>query len=185
MLKRLLLTLFFLGLIPHPGLLQATGEPMVAGVRIFYGPRTDLTPIDPALIASAQQRIDMTAYVLTERRVIEALIMAARRGVKVRLYLDPGESGRRPAQSSPIWSLIETPGVEARFKSPRRDLMHLKSYAIDGRILRTGSANFSNSGEKFQDNDLVIVENPQAALAFLQQFETLWARSDNAIYAAP
>ena len=32
--------------------------------------------------------------------------------------------------------------------------MHLKAYAIDGQVLRTGSANFSTSGENAQDNDL-------------------------------
>jgi phosphatidylserine/phosphatidylglycerophosphate/cardiolipin synthase-like enzyme len=61
--------------------------------------------------------------------------------------------------------------------------MHLKSFQVDGRLLRTGSANFSNSGEKFQDNDLVIIENPRAVASFVQDFETLWARRDNAIYA--
>ena len=32
--------------------------------------------------------------------------------------------------------------------------MHLKAYEIDGSLLRTGSANFSTSGENAQDNDL-------------------------------
>jgi hypothetical protein len=35
----------------------------------------------------------------------------------------------------------ETLGVEIRRKNS--DLMHLKSYQIDGRLLRTGAANFS------------------------------------------
>jgi hypothetical protein len=34
--------------------------------------------------------------------------------------------------------------------------MHLKSYQIDGKLLRTGAANFSASGLKRQDNDLVV-----------------------------
>ncbi len=45
-------------------------------------------------------------------------------------------------------------------------LMHLKSYQIDGRLLRTGAANFSASGLKHQDNDLIIIENVEAAAAF-------------------
>ena len=32
--------------------------------------------------------------------------------------------------------------------------MHLKAYSIDGDVLRSGSANFSTSGEIAQDNDL-------------------------------
>ena len=36
--------------------------------------------------------------------------------------------------------------------------MHLKSYQIDGKLLRTGAANFSASGLKRQDNDLIVIE---------------------------
>ena len=39
-------------------------------------------------------------------------------------------------------------------------LMHLKAYAVDGERLRTGSGNFSQSGLAFQDNDLILVDDP-------------------------
>jgi phosphatidylserine/phosphatidylglycerophosphate/cardiolipin synthase-like enzyme len=57
--------------------------------------------------------------------------------------------------------------------------MHLKSYQIDERLLRTGSANFSFSAGSYQDNDLIVLESPQAAARFLDTFERLWARPDN------
>ena len=44
--------------------------------------------------------------------------------------------------------------------------MHLKSYQIDGRLLRTGAANFSASGLKRQDNDLIVIESSLAAGRF-------------------
>ncbi|WGJ13761.1 hypothetical protein QEV83_13860 [Methylocapsa sp. D3K7] len=37
--------------------------------------------------------------------------------------------------------------------------MHLKRYHIDGRLLRSGAANFSASGLKRQDNDLIVIES--------------------------
>ena len=37
--------------------------------------------------------------------------------------------------------------------------MHLKNYQIDGRLLRTGAANFSASGLKRQDNDVIVIES--------------------------
>ena len=43
--------------------------------------------------------------------------------------------------------------------------MHLKAYAIDGEALRTGSANFSTSGERQQDNDLIVICDPGDAYA--------------------
>jgi phosphatidylserine/phosphatidylglycerophosphate/cardiolipin synthase-like enzyme len=49
--------------------------------------------------------------------------------------------------------------------------MHLNSYQIDGRLLRTGAANFSAPGLKRQDNDLIVVESAAAATAFRRAFD--------------
>ena len=56
--------------------------------------------------------------------------------------------------------------------------MHLKSYEIDGRLLRTGAANFSASGEKRQDNDLIVIESAEAAASFKHNFELLFASGE-------
>jgi phosphatidylserine/phosphatidylglycerophosphate/cardiolipin synthase-like enzyme len=53
--------------------------------------------------------------------------------------------------------------------------MHLKSYQIDGRVLRTGAANFSASGLKRQDNDLVVIESAAAAASYRRNFEARFA----------
>ncbi len=119
----------------------------------------------------------MAAYVLTDRSLTTALGRAAMRGVKVRIYLD-GEEMRRGAAA--IEEIADAPNVEVRRKGRSRDLMHLKSYQVDGRrVLRSGSANFSVSGEVYQDNDLIVIESPQAAARFHQTFERLWSRPDN------
>ena len=73
--------------------------------------------------------------------------------------------------------LAETPGVEIRVKHTASAPMHLKSYQIDGRLLRTGAANFSASGLKRQDNDLIVIESPGAA-ASKRNFETRFASGE-------
>jgi hypothetical protein len=40
--------------------------------------------------------------------------------------------------------------------------MHLKSYRIDGRLLRTGAAKLSASSLTRQDNDLIVIESTAA-----------------------
>jgi phosphatidylserine/phosphatidylglycerophosphate/cardiolipin synthase-like enzyme len=65
----------------------------------------------------------------------------------------------------------ETPGVEIRIKHETSAPMHLKSYQIDGRILRIGAANFSASGLKRQDNDLIVIESAEAAESFKRNFD--------------
>ena len=56
--------------------------------------------------------------------------------------------------------------------------MHLKSYQIDGRLLRTGAANFSASGLKRQDNDLIVIESAVAAASFKRNFEVRFASGE-------
>ena len=159
---------------------SAAREPAVAGVRLYYGPSKETAAVDLDALRRARSSIDMAAYVLTDRGVIEALGDAAQRGVKVRIYLDGDDVSRGSGKSAEaLAALAGAPGVAIRRKAPGRDSMHLKSYLVDRRTLRTGSANFSYSGERFQDNDVVLLESPALAGAFARNFESIWARADN------
>ena len=135
--------------------------------EIHYSPVEKLDRIDVELIDNAAVSIDMAAYVLTDHDVIVALNNAQARGVKVRVLLDPREP-----------SAVELmDGLDLRVKRPGA-LQHLKSYAIDGAVLRTGSANFSRSGLDSQDNDLVVMRDATLARAFEAHFETIWAAGE-------
>ena len=68
--------------------------------------------------------------------------------------------------------------VEVKIKHSRV-LMHLKSYAVDGQTLRSGSANFSASALKHQDNDLVLTHDAASVRRFELDFNQLWSRPDN------
>ncbi|WP_051952896.1 phospholipase D-like domain-containing protein [Methylocapsa aurea] len=108
---------------------------------------------------------------------MQALSRAANRDVRVRIYLDSGRIGEREP-TPPFLDLFNNPRIEIRFKRSGAPLMHLKSYQIDGRLLRTGAANFSAVGLKRQDNDLIVIESPAAAAAFERHFEAIYARSE-------
>lgn len=153
---------------------QGVADPAPA---IHYAPAENLEHIDVALINTAQHEIDIAAYVLTDWPIMQALTRAADRGVHIRIYLD----GTQLAQREPanvFQGLAETPGVEIRTKRKSGAPMHLKSYQIDGRLLRTGAANFSASGLKQQDNDLVVIESAEAAKAFTRAFEAIYSSGE-------
>jgi phosphatidylserine/phosphatidylglycerophosphate/cardiolipin synthase-like enzyme len=119
----------------------------------------------------------MAAYVLTDWAIMQALTRAADRGVKVRIYLDGTQlAEREPAKV--FLELAETPGVEIRIKRQRSAPMHLKSCQIDGKLLRTGAANFSASGLKRQDNDLIVIESTGAAASFKRNLEARYASGE-------
>jgi phosphatidylserine/phosphatidylglycerophosphate/cardiolipin synthase-like enzyme len=62
-------------------------------------------------------------------------------------------------------------GIEIRSNAPGAELMHLKGYCVDHRLLRTGSANFSRSGETRQDNDLVALRGASVCAGFDAKFD--------------
>jgi phosphatidylserine/phosphatidylglycerophosphate/cardiolipin synthase-like enzyme len=110
---------------------------------------------DVALIDRAGHEIDVAAYELRDWTIIQALMRAADRGVKVRIYLD----GAQPADREPAKAfndLAKKSGVEIRIEHDGSTLMHLNSYQIDGRLLRT--------------DDLTVIESAEAAAAFKRAF---------------
>ena len=108
---------------------------------------------------------------------MQALTRAADRGVYIRIYLDGTQlAEREPAKV--FRDLAETLGVEIRIKHETSDPMHLKSYHIDGKLLRTGAANFSASGLKRQDNDLIVIESAGAAASFKRNFDARFASGE-------
>lgn len=147
-------------------------------IEAHYTPTENLEVIDVALIGAARRRIDLAAYVLTDVAVIEALEAAARRGVAVRLYLAAPDADRDPGPTvgRALARLKTTAGVAARYKLAGEAYMHLKSYCVDGVALRSGAANFSATGLKRQDNDLIIIRGPNACAGFAAQFERMWGR---------
>jgi phosphatidylserine/phosphatidylglycerophosphate/cardiolipin synthase-like enzyme len=147
--------------------------------EIHYAPRENLESLDAREIGRAELSIDMAAYVLSDQRIIEALTEAAERGVLIRLYLDRSQFAEHGApRGGPVEALLAHPNVVARVKG-EGVLMHLKAYAVDGAVLRTGSGNFSRSGLAAQDNDAVFITDLAVVDAFEVNFERIWARAQN------
>jgi phosphatidylserine/phosphatidylglycerophosphate/cardiolipin synthase-like enzyme len=164
---------------------QITAHPRPASplgngkVEIHYAPASDLERIDLALLRSATRSIDMAAYLLVDQPLIEALADAARRGVRVRLYLDGAEEASGGGFGGRARGLRGVERIELRLKPPGSEIMHLKSYSIDAKVLRTGSANFTFSGLKREDDDLVVIRDQVAIAVFEDSFEEMWRRATN------
>jgi phosphatidylserine/phosphatidylglycerophosphate/cardiolipin synthase-like enzyme len=145
------------------------------GPKIHYAPRENLESVDAQEIGRAQLSIDIAAYVLSDPRIIEALTDAAERGVLIRLSQFAEHGATRGGL---VEALLAHPNVGARVKG-EGVLMHLKAYAVDGAVLRTGSGNFSRSGLASQDNDAIFITDPAVVDAFEGNFERIWARAQN------
>ena len=160
--------------------LVLTGVPLGAQTDThLYSPETNLERSELAQLETAIRSVDVAMYSFTDRELAEELATLARKGVRVRVYRDREQCHQEGQGSVTTTSILLAAGIEVRVKGAR-DLMHLKSYAIDGRMLRSGSANWSPTGLKRQDNDVRYEASPEAVERFERTFEEMWGRAGNA-----
>src|SRR5437867_12777356 len=56
-------------------------------------------------------------------------------------------------------------------------ILHHKVIVIDERTVITGSYNFTGSAEKDNDENMVIVDDPNQARAYLEEFQRVYAQA--------
>lgn len=153
-----------------------------------FSPAENLERLDLEQIAQARRSLDIAMYAFTDRYLAQAVLEAAHRGVRVRIYRDRSqfEQEQRNADLHHERSLSDMfhrqPNIQIRIKnSNEHNLMHLKAYLVDSQLLRDGSANWSPSGLKRQDNNSRFTTDPAQVHAFAQAFDDMWSRSDNEV----
>ena len=168
---------FALALILPTALAEQT--PALDGMHL-YSPATNLEQSELEMLRSAKSSVDIAMYSFTDRELAEELVDLARSGVKIRVYRDRTEYQHEVERSDlNTTAMLTAAGIEVRIKG-QKDLMHLKSYRAGG-CVRTGSANWSPTGLKRQDNDVRYECSPAAAEQFGREFEELWQRPSNLI----
>jgi phosphatidylserine/phosphatidylglycerophosphate/cardiolipin synthase-like enzyme len=124
-------------------------------------------------IRQARRAVSGEVFVLTDSDVLMALAAARRRGVEVRLLLDPAQDPNLAP-----YRLLRAAGVDVRwYPAPPGSKLHAKAGLFDGKKLIVGSANWSLSGLSVNHELDLMVEDPQAVRAFSERFERDWAAS--------
>lgn len=165
-----------------------TAPPGAVVSENHFSPAENLEQLDLDRLERAQRSVDIAMYAFTDKYIAEALARLARRGVRVRLYRDRSQYVSEQQNAAQHRDLSTTdllrrePNLEIRIKAGnRRDLMHLKSYLVDDAVLRDGSANWSPSGLKRQDNNAHFTNDPVPVRAFRERFEEMWDDPDNEV----
>jgi len=108
-------------------------------------------------------------YIFTDKEIAIPLVKVHERGVKVRLYLDKDQVDYKYSQSR----FLVQKGIKARI-STNNYIMHNKFAIIDNRILLTGSYNWTFSANHRNDENLMVIDDPQIIEIFQNQFVNLW-----------
>lgn len=122
------------------------------------------------LINGAGDYIYIPIFFLTDKNMTDALIAAKKRGVDVRVLLDAVAAENSYSKHKELRAV----GIPVKVEN-WAGKMHQKSMVIDDKAVVIGSMNFSKSGENFNDENCVIVQNaPKLAKKYKQHFLMLY-----------
>jgi phosphatidylserine/phosphatidylglycerophosphate/cardiolipin synthase-like enzyme len=124
-------------------------------------------------IDGAKKSIKVMAYGFTAKNLAEALVRAKRRGVEVSLIQDE-KSSQNNRETLPI---LLAGGVEVR-SDGKHAIQHNKVMLIDDDIVITGSYNFTNSAEKRNAENIMIVRSNYAAKRYADNWKSHWDHSE-------
>ncbi len=151
--------------------------PLPAAVATGIGPVQALfAPDNPVarrvieLIHGAKQSVHFLAFSFTSSQIADALIERAAAGVEVSGVM---ETSQAKSNSGAQWNALHQSGVKAYLDANPRN-MHDKVILIDGKIVITGSYNFTESAENKNDEDLLILWNAGWAAMYEKDFRRIY-----------
>jgi phosphatidylserine/phosphatidylglycerophosphate/cardiolipin synthase-like enzyme len=129
------------------------------------------------LMTMAARSLDVKQFTLGEPRLVQAIIDAHRRGVVVRVMLNPHRSSGSRANDD-AFAAFEQAGVSVQWSNPAFAVTHEKSMVVDGTHALIATFNFV---EKYftETRDYGIVTTDAAQVAQVAQgFEADWNRTE-------
>lgn len=143
-----------------------------ADVNMYFAPDNDVEEIIVERIRKAERSVDFLAFAFTSDPIAQALAAAVRRGVTVRGVYD--KSGAKGTGSRYV-QLVSS-GADVRVKRGA-GVMHHKVIIIDGGIVITGSYNFTRSASLRNDENLLIISDPETAARYAAEFAKIFSQS--------
>ena len=141
-------------------------------IHIYFSPQ-DKTISNAVLpiIENAKSYIYIPIFVITENRVVEALISAKQRGVDVRLISDALNASGKYSKIK----VLRANGIPVKIEN-YAGKMHSKTMIVDDKYSIMGSMNFSKSGEIKNDENTIVLGNAEATKYLKRFFLYQWDR---------
>lgn len=143
----------------------------------------------------AVQRVDVLLFKLADPEVETALIAARRRGVEVRVLLDPGRFDQvagGPWVPPSVFNLeaarrLAAGGVAVKWYTPRPGelALHAKAALVDRTTLLVGSTNWTRDGFDTNHEAMLAIAHGAAPRSFQAIFEADWRERSEAVQFLP
>lgn len=144
-------------------------------VTVYFSPQD--TPIDTAIIPcikNAKESICVPSFIITHRGFAEELVKAKKRGADVKVIIDATSARNKYSTHT----YMRNNGIEVKTEN-FAGKVHTKSVIIDDKIVFIGSMNFTKSGNVYNDENCIKIENPQIARYMKNDFYKIWNKIPN------
>ena len=150
----------------------------VNGVRIenHFSPESEVAPVVAREIARADSEILFLAFSFTNDDVGEAVLERAEAGLDIRGVFEKVGSDTTFSYY-PDFRRAKLDNLQVRTDGNGR-IMHHKVFIIDRQIVAFGSFNYTNSGNDNNDENTLIIHDPEFASYFIEEFELVWAEAE-------
>lgn len=139
-------------------------------INVYFSPQ-DLIIINQIikLIDTSQNYVYIPIFCLTSKPLTKSLIAAHNRGVDVKIIIDATNASEKHS----IHNILREAGIKVKVEN-KAGKMHMKTIIIDDKYSVIGSMNFTKSGEKYNDENVLIIENKQLSNYLKTIFLYLW-----------
>ena len=108
---------------------------------------------------------------MTAAELAQALVSAKGRGVAIRVLTDQETA----LSDGPAMRILRAGGVMVRSLGvSEQSLMHHKFAVFDDRLVATGSYNWTQSAERANYENLVLLDDQEVVARFKREFQRLW-----------
>lgn len=138
---------------------------------------SDQDRVDDRIIAAinyTHRSLDIAVYSITQPDITATIEAAHRRGVRIRIVSDAGQSLDRHSEVA----YLRSSGIPVRLCGGyrgRRSLMHNKFAIFDGTGVETGSFNWTTSATSYNFENAIFIEDPKVAARYEREFGHIWA----------
>lgn len=139
-------------------------------VDVFFSPQDKIISkqIIP-ILKSAKKYIYIPIFFLTRKELIPVLKEAHDKNIDIKIIIDANSSNSKYS----IHNELRNYGIKVKVEN-YAGKMHSKTIIIDDKISIIGSMNFSNNGEKRNDENVLIIRNEKITKTLKSNFLYLW-----------
>ncbi|GAB4500187.1 MAG: phospholipase D-like domain-containing protein [Anaerolineales bacterium] len=139
-------------------------------LQVLFTPEDNAMSKVVAVVNDAQFRIRFLAFSFTHDALAQVMIEKARAGVDVGGVFETFGSNNPSSKLGRLWCA----GLSVR-QDGNSSFLHHKAIIVDDSIVITGSMNFSSNADETNEENVIILDNPEIAALYLQEYERNWS----------